>query len=439
MTWFRRLFGLRPSDAGADDQGNARSGNTQSNTSGSPQASTGGRGDNQIDRASIVIARICLGVVLVGVIIVLVYCNTYSGKATIFAWMLACLLVGTFIGFLFGIPKILQGGGQNPPPPPPTGTAASQGATGTNPPTPPPSPTATGISYQQQVNTNLTEISDWLTKIIVGLGLVNLKQIPAYLDKYAGILAGALFKSATAKGVMEPLAFAFSYGTIIGYTILGFLFGYISTRVYLSTIFLTADRRSLDLDKALTEITATKAAVDSANLKAEFALVNATTAPATQAGNPATPNVQPTAAKTLTQLINEYNDIRQTMKPSSNRTSRMTEVIVQMVRIAPLTENFDLIAMLKDNDNGNRLAAYAYLYARPDYARLGDLVEALIADRAPFNQFWAIQSLGKVIGLQPDNRLPQDLMNKLQTYYDNLGDGWDRKYELAKIIPALKK
>jgi len=398
---------------------------------------------DHVDRATILISWICVGVIIIGVFIVGIFSNTsISGKATVYAWMLGCLLLGVFIGFLFGIPKILQSSNQNPPPAPAPAPSPSGQDGGSNPPPPPPSPgnaSATGISYHQQVNTNLTEISDWLTKIIVGLGLVNLKQIPAYLDKYAGILAGALFKSATAKGVMEPLAFAFSYGTIIGYTILGFLFGYISTRVYLSTIFLTADRRSLDLDKALTEITATKAAVDSANLKAEFALVNATTAPATQAGNPATPNVQPTAVKTLTQLINEYNDIRQTMKPSSNRTSRMTEVIVQMVRIAPLTENFDLIAMLKDNDNGNRLAAYAYLYARPDYARLGDLVEALIADRAPFNQFWAIQSLGKVIGLQPDNRLPQDLMNKLQTYYDNLGDGWDRKYELAKIIPALKK
>jgi hypothetical protein len=34
-----------------------------------------------------------------------------------------------------------------------------------------------------RVNTNLEQISDWLTKIIVGLGLVQLRSVPDYLYK----------------------------------------------------------------------------------------------------------------------------------------------------------------------------------------------------------------------------------------------------------------
>ena len=87
-----------------------------------------------------------------GVIIVLLFGANPAGNATIFIWILACLLVGMFIGFLFGIPKIVQ---DNSPSVEKIGEPA----------------------YRQQVNSNLTEISDWLTKIIVGLGLVNLTKI----------------------------------------------------------------------------------------------------------------------------------------------------------------------------------------------------------------------------------------------------------------------
>ena len=49
--------------------------------------------------------------------------------------------------------------------------------------------TEPNLIYRQQVNTNLTEISDWLTKIIVGLGLINLKQIPSLTKRAASLLA----------------------------------------------------------------------------------------------------------------------------------------------------------------------------------------------------------------------------------------------------------
>src|SRR6185369_1301567 len=73
----------------------------------------------------------------------------------------AAMVVGVCLGFLFGIPRTLQG--VHPPP------AAGAAADAT-------SPATLGV------NTNLEQISDWLTKIIVGLGLINLDKLPRKID-----------------------------------------------------------------------------------------------------------------------------------------------------------------------------------------------------------------------------------------------------------------
>ena len=89
-------------------------------------------------------------------IMVIWHCGGFNQRAsTSFIWALACTTVGGAFCFLFGIPKILQSDRL-----------------------PEDTPNSAVIGYRQQVNTNLTEISDWLTKIIVGLSLINLAKIP---------------------------------------------------------------------------------------------------------------------------------------------------------------------------------------------------------------------------------------------------------------------
>src|SRR5215831_16764829 len=85
---------------------------------------------------------------------VLAHCGFNRSAGTSFIWALACTTAGGAFGFLFGIPKILQS------------DRLPEGSTN-----------STVIGYRQQVNTNLTEISDWLTKIIVGLSLISLSNI----------------------------------------------------------------------------------------------------------------------------------------------------------------------------------------------------------------------------------------------------------------------
>lgn len=341
-------------------------------------------------------------ILLFGILIVVLFGTSLTGKATIFLWMLACILTGTAIGFLFGIPKILQN------------TQVSGSETGTVKPT-----------YQQQVNTNLTEISDWLTKIIVGLGLVNLTKIPPYLSAVAKTLAAGLSEPTTPP---TSLAIAFAYGTIVSYTILGFLFGYITTRLYLASAFSEADQKAL---RTIAQKTAEAAgAAQSALQKAEFALI---TAPAnSRTGNQ-------TAEEKLEQLAQTYIQVRSAMPSGNPRTRKMTEIMKGMIETATSLPSFDISQALKDKDAGKRLTGYAYLYAKADYQYLEELVDAIISDHTPFGQYWGIQALGKILETSTNSKIDSNILNKLKPYYDKLGKGIDREYELGKLLPELKK
>lgn len=131
-------------------------------------------------------------------------------------WSVACLMAGAVVGFLFGIPKILQSEKTSIP---------QEGSR---------------IHYRQQVNTNLEQISDWLTKIIVGLGLIELRSVPGYLRKLANLLSEGL----------EQSSHAFAFALIVYFSILGFLFGYLATRLFLAGAFSRADRATdIELDQ----------------------------------------------------------------------------------------------------------------------------------------------------------------------------------------------
>jgi hypothetical protein len=171
------------------------------------------------------------------------YCGLTRMAAAPLLWGLACASVGAAFGFLFGIPKILQN--ERP---------VAQDKENKF------------IDYRQQVNTNLTEISDWLTKIIVGLGLINLNQIPVQLSNAADILALSLDSSAPSNHK------AFALALILCYLILGFLFGYLSTRLFLQAAFSRADQEAAILRKTENAIATTEARISTLETKQEYIL-----------------------------------------------------------------------------------------------------------------------------------------------------------------------
>lgn len=158
---------------------------------------------------------------LLGLVIVFSVLADWRMTFAAILWALACLAVGQLIGFLFGIPRIIKDTT-------PT-TNAVVPLSSAN--TPPASTNKEATPYQ--ANTNLQEISDWLTKIIVGLGLVELSKFHGHLNSASGFISSSLGGTSTV---------AISGGIIVYFTTIGFLGGYITTRLFLGAAFVRADR-----------------------------------------------------------------------------------------------------------------------------------------------------------------------------------------------------
>ena len=119
------------------------------------------------------------------------------------------------MGFLFGIPRTLQSDAAPP----------GAGAAGGSAPQP--------QDYAQRVNTNLEQISDWLTKILVGLGLTQLGRVPDMIRDAAAYVAS---------GSADPRSAAVGASAMIVYfSIMGFIGGYLLTRLFLAPAFAAAD------------------------------------------------------------------------------------------------------------------------------------------------------------------------------------------------------
>lgn len=123
-------------------------------------------------------------------------------------WAGAWFMAGFLGGFLFGIPKVAPDGMA----PAPAGGAIPPGG------------------YAQRPNTNLEQISDWLTKIIVGLGLVELKEVPDHVERVSLWVAQSLSEGTAPSAA----AVSFAGSIVLYFTILGFLAGYLLTLLFIA-------------------------------------------------------------------------------------------------------------------------------------------------------------------------------------------------------------
>jgi hypothetical protein len=145
---------------------------------------------------------------------------------------LGALAVGTFIGFLFGLPRSLtssefRAARQQVSAANAAGAAAVAAAGGTavgdgG------SSTAPAPGTSAEVNTNLEKISDWLTTIIVGVGLTKLQEIPGSIESFGDRVEPFFNHGGKVFGIGGGLLL------LIG----GFFLAYFGTRVRLSLIFI---------------------------------------------------------------------------------------------------------------------------------------------------------------------------------------------------------
>lgn len=120
----------------------------------------------------------------------------------IILWCGVFLMAGGLTGFLFGIPS-----GR---PVEPKGARDDE-----------------SFAPAASVNTNLEAIADWLTKILVGLALVSVKDLPEQLKRLTSYVSQGL----SGKG-NEPFLMAL----VIYFSLAGFVIGILSTRVYFRLI-----------------------------------------------------------------------------------------------------------------------------------------------------------------------------------------------------------
>jgi hypothetical protein len=114
--------------------------------------------------------------------------NSTAGGAAAFS--------GALLGFVFGIPRALAEQRNGP----------------------------------LQINTNLEQISDWLTKILVGAGLTSLTGFPEFAGRVVVFLDGHDYNGVLGGGMLAVFLMVY-FGA------LGFFWSYIETRTTLTDLF----------------------------------------------------------------------------------------------------------------------------------------------------------------------------------------------------------
>ena len=328
-----------------------------------------------------------LSIALLGVGAMFVYALQWKpeGFARIFGGSLmlalASIAAGICLGFLFGIPRTLQGDRPSPPPAP-----ASDNAVGAT-----PSTSSQATAAHLGVNTNLEQISDWLTKIIVGLGLINLEKLPGKIRSLITQVAPAVGGD-----------FGVALSIVSGYAVCGFMLGYLLTRLYLARAFVRADRAqetAASIRRELDRVGAEAAVTPMASAG------NAETDPISPEQKVAAARVERLAEKSGTEelrlqvaaLAREYERVRASMPPGDRRTKQM-EIIASKMRALSLA-CYELLPDLIRGETGERLAAVSFLEVKPSPDYLDWLVNRM-AEEKPFIMYhaaWALRHAARVL------------------------------------------
>jgi len=318
----------------------------------------------------------------------------------------ASLFSGVLVGFLFGIPKTLQ-------------RKADE------------SSSVSGADYLP--NTNLEEISDWLTKMLVGVGLVELGQIPKAIDSVA-----AYWERCFGPACPRP----FAAGLIVYFSVIGFLLGYLWTRLALVGDFIEKDpRRSIAMllrkvadearrDPAVTERTPDREVMTPQQHEAAQAL---------QAIGASSRIRIDDMRQQLRALAAQYESLRATMSSGAERTRRM-EVVASQMRAFSLAAYSLLSEFAHSESAGERLVAVTFLQARPSREYFTWLGERLSAERPFIGYHAAVALLNAARNVtSADRELLRSVVIHALEETARLADSTDRRTTLRAALETLER
>lgn len=286
-----------------------------------------------------------------------------AGIGPVLLWCVACLAVGGTVGFLFGIPRASKDGTVR------TGANEANGVTKAD----------NGRSARSadagRPNTNLEEVSDWLTKIIVGLTLVNLGVIEQRVMAISRNAAASLYSMPSDADISAATAL------VVGFSVIGFLCGYLYTRLFLQGAFGRSDiemRKFYEVVEEELSNTAPEARPESG----QPSIPSQSDRQAAERILKVAPSDRPDEVLApLRALAAEYEMVRRTMPFGFERTRKMAEIASGMKRLALAAANF--IPMLtKSHQPGERLAAVIILQMKFDSTYIEWLAERLSEEPA---------------------------------------------------------
>jgi len=263
------------------------------------------------------------------------------------------------VGFVFGIPKSLQQ----------KETPAKDDA-------------RSGESLMERSayrgNTNLEEISDWLTKILVGVGLTQLLRIPGSLGAFAAYLAPAFGK--------EPAAERFALALLLYFPTSGFLFGYLWTRLFLGKALSQADRLA-NIEKKV-NAQQQQAQADANALAQTYQHLAA--GPSTVPTEPLKAAIRASSPAVRVTIFNQAREVRSknwlTDKTMVERTIPVFEALIDSDTDGRLHRNYGQIGYaLKDQ-------------TQPDWARAEQNLSRAIRVRGPWRDTgWVLYELNRAV------------------------------------------
>ncbi|MBV2152603.1 hypothetical protein [Kitasatospora sp. SUK 42] len=293
----------------------------------------------------------------------------------------ASAVLGGALGFLFGVPRV-RGGSDEP-----------QG------------------SYAP--NTNLEQVSDWLTKVLLGVGLTQLGSLGERLHDLGTALAPAL-------GGEDGAAVPFAAALVLYFLVFGFLAGWLVTRLALPRVLTDADQ-ALDLFLAGQDRDrrGDKVGADDLRMRAmhQLGLLG------DSAAQPAALAAQlPPSAGSPTGPEGVVAEVRS--------TARRSALTADQVR--------DLFA---DGSEGRRIQALALMQGDPSLADLPSVLDAIEHPRSGFEQYHALLAARGLLSFLPgaEAQRLRDAVAAQLVDPQGIPYGSDRSWLAEKILSRLQE
>ncbi|MFF3001197.1 hypothetical protein ACFVTF_00065 [Kitasatospora sp. NPDC057940] len=291
----------------------------------------------------------------------------------------ASTVLGGALGFLFGVPRVRSGSGE------PQGSYAP--------------------------NTNLEQVSDWLTKVLLGVGLTQLGSLGERLHQLGTALAPALGG--------EDAAVPFAAALVLYFVVFGFLAGWLVTRLALPQVLTDADQ-ALDLFLAGQDRDrrGDKVGADDLRVRAMQQL------------------------GLLGDSAEQSAALAAQLPPASSPSSGPAGVVAEVrstARRSALTAD-QVRALYADGSEGRRIQALALMQGDPSLADLPSLLDAIERPRSGFEQYHALLAARGLLSRLPGpeaQRLRDAVAGQL-VLPEGIPYGSDRSWLAEKILSRLE-